>query len=361
MVKVIAVIMVAVSLVYSVFAQDDHPLLIQTHVEGKVNTLAWNAEGTALAAASANGLTILTNTLETLAQLHSSVSIDSVSWSPCGQQLAVTNESSIEIWDWDAEARDLSLARALPAPTRQIFVIWKPTGERIASLGMEMPLVMGGGTLALITIYIWNTDTWQLERIVPHQYIIDSYELPANLLEWNPDGSSQLIGVGNEGYMETGDVLEGTNLRSREVVGITGLIAWVIDADTGVQVKTISLLGPPFDYSVARQPDGELIAVGNKAGVVLYDYSSGEFVDTINASIFVRNVAWSPDGRYIAGGSGVGEAETGDVLGYYDMDRVTYIAWSPNGRSLALGNSEGEIAFGDLSLLLSFGLFSKDE
>ncbi|HEX2906212.1 MAG TPA: hypothetical protein VHO69_05085 [Phototrophicaceae bacterium] len=313
--------------------------IVTAKVNGTVNAAVWNPTGTVLAVASADGVTVFNQTLELLTHIYSDVAIEAVSWSPNGEQLAVTNNAAIEIWSWDGQSRQLTLVRTLDAPTHQIMVLWKPSGEWIASLGLEIPQVMGGGTLALTTIYIWNTVTWQLERVIDHQHVIDSYSLPANLLEWNPDNSSQLIGIGCEGYM-----------GAEDIVWETGLIGWVIDVNTGEQIRTIAFSGP-LAYSVARQPDGNLIAIGKDAGVSLYDYSSGEFVDGIPTSFFVQNIAWSPDGRYIVGGGGVAEARTGEVVGYYDLPYISAVAWHPDGTSLVLANADGEIQLEDPALL----------
>ena len=74
------------------------------------------------------------------------------------------------------------------------------------------------------------------------------------------------------------------------------------------------------------------------AGTLLYTYPGHTGT--------VYSVAWSPDGREIASGSGdntvqVWEAMTGKrLLTHTGTDSVNSVAWSPDGRDIASGSAD---------------------
>jgi WD40 repeat protein len=108
---------------------------------------------------------------------------------------------------------------------------------------------------------------------------------------------------------------------------------------------------------VAVSPDGERVAVAvellassrgtNRSGVWLYELGSGEQVGELDAAIGIPPaLAWSPDGRYIAGVLGaklvVWSAEDGKTRGELEAGGTRLFRgprFHPSGRFLAAGGA----------------------
>lgn len=102
-------------------------------------------------------------------------------------------------------------------------------------------------------------------------------------------------------------------------------------------------------YAVAFAPDGQTLAVAGYKDVRLLDASGKTLRTLTGAADAVRAVAWSPDGKTIAGGGGppsrggeviLWDAATGTVARKIEghRDYVYAAAFSPNGRFLATGS-----------------------
>jgi WD40 repeat protein len=117
---------------------------------------------------------------------------------------------------------------------------------------------------------------------------------------------------------------------------------------TGEVVRTIDPPGLPID--TALSPDGERIVAGDLfgGGARVYDVATGEVILVLPGRYSVGAVSWSPDGRWIATGSGdsfvrVWNAETGELeqrLSGHTGEVIT-VDWGPDSRRLVSGGSDG--------------------
>jgi WD40 repeat protein/DNA-binding SARP family transcriptional activator len=200
-----------------------------------------------------------------------------------------------------------------------------------------------------------------------------------NDVAFSPDGS-MLATTGDDGALRVWDPATGDLIM--EKVGEGGVwgpsfdadgslvaAAWtdqgivrVMDPSTGRVVRTFP--GIPT-IRLAFSPDGRLLAMTTDREVVVIDLATGEKAYDLPESGESQDLAWSPDGRYIAAasvsaGGQVWDAATGAfrfaLVGH--IKEVQAVAWSPDSSRLATGSVDGaatvwQIQNGGARLLLS--------
>ena len=114
------------------------------------------------------------------------------------------------------------------------------------------------------------------------------------------------------------------------------------------------------DYvkSVATSPDGKYLASGSEdKTLIIWDANSGESLKTLEGhSGYVESVCWSPDGNYLASGSSdksviIWDANSGEKLktlkGHSSI--VRSVSWSPDGKYLASGSDDYTLIIWDVN------------
>jgi len=114
-------------------------------------------------------------------------------------------------------------------------------------------------------------------------------------------------------------------------------------------------------YSVAFSPDGRLLASGSGDGTIkLWEVATGSVVRTLSGHTdWVRSVAFSPDGQLLASGSRDATIKLWEVVTGREVRTLTghtgyviSVAFSPDGRLLASGSEDWTIKLWDISALL---------
>jgi WD40 repeat protein/DNA-binding SARP family transcriptional activator len=194
------------------------------------------------------------------------------------------------------------------------------------------------------------------------------HDVDMNDVAFNHDGT-MLATTGDDSAARVWDPETGEELRSLEGppenavggpsfsrVGSLFAAAWplegmtrVMDLTTGRTVREITAVAGPS--RTAFSPDGTQIAIGSfyEPVAVVADVSSGAEVFTLSGhKAPISDVAWSPDGRWIAtasadGSTRIWEAETGRPrfrLSGHTAD-VFAVDWSPDSTRLVTGSTDG--------------------
>jgi WD40 repeat protein len=192
------------------------------------------------------------------------------------------------------------------------------------------------------------------------------HDVDVNDVAFNSDGSL-LATTGDDGAARLWDPATGEerwSFESSPDIGVWGpsfspdgslfAASWpdavrIMDLRTGRTVRRIDAV--PVPIRTAFSPDGERIAISTESApiAVVVDVSSGQEVFTLEGHTHTtKDVAWSPDGRWIATSSDDGSARiwnagTGDLRFALLAHEVTIqdIAWSPDSTRLLTGSSDG--------------------
>ena len=109
-------------------------------------------------------------------------------------------------------------------------------------------------------------------------------------------------------------------------------------------------------HEIAWSPDGRYLASGNPDGqIAVWDVDTGRLHYRLDrGDKLVWSVAWSPDGTRLASGShqgvvGIWDAESGDRLRTLERHDgwVRSVAWSPDGKQLVTGSNDRTLAIWD--------------
>ncbi len=114
------------------------------------------------------------------------------------------------------------------------------------------------------------------------------------------------------------------------------------------EVVQLARWGKGTVNEVAWSPNQQLLAVASSLGVYLYDAKTLEEVRFFETEAWVNSIAFSPDGRLLASGSGDGtvqlwRVESGELVRTLKghTSSVWSVAFSPDGRLLASGSGNG--------------------
>lgn len=292
---------------------------------GAVNSLQWSADGNRLASGGGDGRIIIWDIkLNTdLLKVKTSNAIWGVAWAPDGKKIAATGNGGAIIMD----AKNGGIIADLPGPIDQTYsVAWSPDGKMIA---------VGYATGQ---VFIFDSQTTQvLQEWAGH--IEGGLSTEVIAMAWSPDGKHLASG--------------GLDYAVRFWDPTDGLAGVVLRADTQ---KRNDING------IAWSPDGRLLAAAGQDGTArIWDVKSRQLVMELGkaSSAWVRGVAWSPNGKWLAISGAdklvhIWDAVSGENIATLTghTSPVWSLAWSPDGKIIASGSGIYERSGGDTSIRL---------
>ena len=162
-------------------------------------------------------------------------------------------------------------------------------------------------------------------------------------------------------------ILDNTNLESADLSNVTLSGAWLHGTNLKNAILTDLILGEypslllqDMVSSISYSPDGRLLAIAQGKNIHLYDGQKRVYLRMLvdheaDSAFFVTDLAFSPDGRWLA------SASIGKTVKIWDIEKrkmilalkghaegVGSVAFSPNGKWLASAGYEGKIKLWDI-------------
>lgn len=328
---------------------------VLTGHEGAVRSVVYSPDGLSLASASSDQTILLWSSAEgaRVAALKGHVGgVRSVAFSPDGRWLASgSDDATVKVWDLARR----SVHAALEGHTDFVWsVVFSPDGETLASTSGDK------------TVRLWDVHAGSLRRV------LGGHAIAVWGAAFLPDGKT-IASVSGDMTLRVWDVMDGverfaistpTEYVSSAAFSPDGRA--LACAFSGGNVTCFDVAGGSTRFRIGARggyvnaavfsPDGKTFAVGSDEKVALLrDASTTRVLHVLRHPAAVRDVAFTPDNRWLVTGASDGSVRLWDpqrgsqtevLLGH--KRAVNSVAASPDGRLLASGSADKDISIWDI-------------
>ncbi|EKU98274.1 WD40 repeat-containing protein [Leptolyngbya sp. PCC 7375] len=271
--------------------------------------------------------------------------ITAIAFNPDSNYLASTskNDHNVRLWQITSGQEAMHLNHEYEVQ----HIVFSPNGKYLATAGLSP------------TLQIWETGTGQKSAQIEHEKFIEA-------VTFSPNGK-YLATASRSPLVRMWDIATGKEIRRmRHDKGWVNSLAFSPDNQylaTASSDKTVrlwaTLTGEELQNmthensvrNVTFSPNGKYLATlmhDNSGLVSLWEATTGRKVIEIEHKFQVNSIHFSPDGSRLAtgddnGGAWVWEVDTGRKLFHLDHERykVTNVLFSPEGSYLATASADG--------------------
>jgi WD40 repeat protein len=262
-----------------------------------------------------------------------------LAWSPDSQRLATSagwadsQVNTVRLWKTDG-----TLVATLDEQTAPVVnMAWSPDGQTLATGSWDN------------TVQLWDANGTLLGTLKTSGAALG--------LSWSPDG--QILAVGSliatndnrvELWQPDGTLLKTFHTRYSGgkflnvawspdgkylVGGAIDYTEWMADGTSVFSHDSCEHCTPAWGF--AWSPDSQMWAMGDENGTVWVYSVAGELVSDLQNNGNVDVLAWSPDGKILAGGNSLWQfnGKTFDYRATVSSGRVASLAWSPDSSMIA--------------------------
>ena len=336
------------SLVLPTFAQE--PTVLE-HGGGGIWTVAFSPVDASLVASAGEDGTIKlwnlqANTVAATLAAHDD-SINSIAFSPDGQLLASGSEDfTVKVWSVPTKQIVATLEHVVDDFVEVVTgVNFSPDGEQLATAGPNVKL--------------WDVSTWTVVKTIqPADWVVTTTFSPngQRLVTGDEGGNVEIWNTQSGQSVETLEVSGNSvqfsaDTRTLAIAGDDGLKLWALpNWQSSPESYFIGTLTESYEEirAIAFTPDGKILAGANGDWIDLWGKDSGVHIAELENSTWVNAIAFSPDGASLASGGEDGKLRIWDLEPYMalqpivEQDIVRMIYFLPNDR-LPLSDIETEL------------------
>jgi len=338
--------------------------------EGRITCLSWSPVNHFLATGNEDGSVWIwepasRQVVTRLQRYKESTAITDLAWSVDGTQIVTAGENGT-LTTWKVASNEFTHLTIEEGST--ILHISQPTQTKKIFFGLENgrlgSVEINSGAITLTNnhrselislawspdnkifavggndhlVELWNTDTWELFT----SFKRNNY--PIYQLAWSPD----------QGYLAISFLDSTTDIQQADIRE-TEPIRTLPGLDSTTEKETINFPAPiawsPDGLHLAKQLGSNLVEIWQiETGESSLLKSPEQVIKDTNQEIIAQlnTLAWSPDGRLLAGGDNLGNLIIWNITSKEEVlsfpifkEGIFSVAWSPVGDMLAITGSDG--------------------